>query len=82
MFSERLNATRHARGLTAQQMASQLQIGLRSYRNYESGDREPSLTMLVRIADILGVTTDYLLCRGEAPADEPQTNPPARPTSR
>lgn len=82
MFPERLNEVRHSRGLTAQQMAAQLQIGLRSYRNYESGDREPSLTMLVRIADILDVTTDYLLCRGEAPSDESQTNPPAHPIGR
>ena len=79
MFSDRLNAVRHQRGVTAQQMADHLQIGLRSYRNYESGDREPSLSMLVRIADYLDVTTDYLLCRGEVPADAAQANPQEHP---
>ena len=69
MFNERLNSTRRLKGITAQQMADHLQIGLRSYRNYESGDREPSLAMLVRIADFLGVSTDYLLCRDEVPSD-------------
>lgn len=65
MFSERLNSIRHSKGLTAQQMADHLQIGLRSYRNYESGDREPSLSMLVQIADILDVSLDLLTCRDD-----------------
>ena len=65
MFSSRLNAVRKEKGFTAQQMADFLQIGLRSYRNYESNDRQPSLQLLVHIADILDVSTDYLLCRDE-----------------
>ncbi|MDE6838489.1 MAG: helix-turn-helix domain-containing protein [Acutalibacter sp.] len=67
MFSKRLNETRKKRGITAQQMADYLRIGLRSYRNYESGDREPSLEVLIQIADKLEVSTDYLLCRVEFP---------------
>ena len=63
MFGKRLNSTRKFRGFTAQQMADFLQIALRSYRMYESGDRYPSLEMLVKIADILDVPTDFLLCR-------------------
>ena len=65
MFFERLKQTRHAKGLTAQQMADMLGVQLRSYRNYESGDREPSLAMLVKIADILDVSLDYLMCRDD-----------------
>ena len=65
MFYERLNAIRKLKGFTAQQMADSLNIALRSYRMYESGDRSPSLEMLVQIADILNVSTDYLLCRDE-----------------
>lgn len=65
MFGKRLNATRKSRGLTAQYMADSLQIALRSYRMYESGDRYPSLEMLVNIADILNVPTDFLLCRDD-----------------
>ena len=65
MFGERLNITRKFRGLTAQNMSDSLQIALRSYRMYESGDRSPSLEMLVKIADILSVPTDFLLCRDD-----------------
>lgn len=62
MFSIRLNETRKSKGFTAQQMADKLLISLSTYRKYESGHRSPSLDTLVRIADILGVSTDYLLC--------------------
>lgn len=63
MFGEVLNKTRKLRGITAQRMADDLEINLRSYRAYESNDRQPSFDMLVKIANVLNVTTDYLLCR-------------------
>ena len=62
MFYQRLNEIRKKKGFTALEMAEYLNIGLRSYRNYESGDREPSLALLVAIADKLDVSTDELLC--------------------
>ena len=63
MFGEILNKTRKSKGITAQQMADHLNISLRSYRYYESNDRQPSYDTLVKIADKLDVTTDFLLCR-------------------
>lgn len=63
MLGEILNKTRKSKGITAQQMADYLNINLRSYRAYESNDRQPSLGTLVKIADKLNVSTDYLLGR-------------------
>lgn len=73
MFNNRLHDTRMSKNYTAQQMADFLGISLRAYRFYESGSREPNLSMLLKMADILGVTTDYLLCRNscEEPSGEP-----------
>ena len=65
MFSQRLNETRKTKGITAQQMADSLNINIRSYRAYESADRSPNIEILVKIADILDVSTDYLLCRDD-----------------
>lgn len=65
MFNERLNQTRKSKGVTAQQMADLLHINIRSYRAYESANRSPSIEILVKIADILEVSTDYLLCRDD-----------------
>ncbi len=64
-FGERLNHTRKERGKTAKNMADMLGIGLRSYRAYESNDREPYFENLIKIADFLDVSTDYLLCRDD-----------------
>ncbi len=38
---------------------------MKSYCRYESGEREPTVSVLVRIADFYNVTTDYLLGRSD-----------------
>ena len=65
MFNTRLNQIRKTKGFTAQQMADYLNINIRSYRAYESADRMPNLEILVKIADVLDISTDYLLCRDD-----------------
>lgn len=65
MFNNRLNQIRKSKGITAQQMADALCINIRSYRLYESANRSPNIETLVKIADILDVSTDYLLCRDD-----------------
>lgn len=65
MLGKRLNEVRKEKGFTAQQMADALHITISTYRKYESGRAFPPVDRLVQIADILGVTTDCLLCRDE-----------------
>lgn len=65
MFGKRLRKVRMDKNITQQAMADFLDIGLRSYQKYEECSREPSFALLVQIADILDVSTDYLLCRDE-----------------
>ena len=72
MIGDILNKTRKSQGFTAQQMADYLGVSLRAYRMYESNDRQPSLQMLVKLADKLNVTTDYLLCRENDRAKMPE----------
>ena len=52
---------RQSAGLTQQQMADKLNIRQQSYARYEYGNSEPSLEMLVQIAGIFKVSTEYLL---------------------
>lgn len=54
---------RMLRKLTQQRFADMLNIALNTYQKYEQGVRCPSLDMLIKIADILEVPTDYLLGR-------------------
>ncbi len=65
MFNKRLRKMRIKCGYTQQVMADKLQISLNAYQKYEQAERSPSLDCLVRIADILNVSTDYLLCRDD-----------------
>ncbi len=63
MFGKKLREARMARHMTQQKLSDAVGLALRSYQCYEQGVREPSLDTLVKIADVLEVPTDYLLCR-------------------
>ena len=65
MFGKRLREVRMLRHFTQQQLADLLNIALRSYQKYEQGEREPSYNTLIRVADILDVSVDYLLGRDD-----------------
>lgn len=65
MFSSRLRSRRMAKSFTQQNMADLLDISLNAYQKYEQGMRTPSLDCLIKIADILDVSVDYLLGRDE-----------------
>ena len=62
-FGKTLRETRMKRGFTQQALSDAIGVALRSYQCYEQGTREPSLELLVVIADTLKVPTDFLLGR-------------------
>ena len=47
MFGKRLNETRKRKGFTAQFMADELSVAIRTYRNYESEHSYPSLKLQI-----------------------------------
>lgn len=63
MFCRNLRYARMQRKMTQQSLADAVHLALRSYQCYEQGTREPNLEMLVKLADTLQVSTDYLLGR-------------------
>ena len=54
---------RTRKGLTQSEVASALGVSSVVYSRYENGKRQPSIDTLVQMADIFGVTVDYLLGR-------------------
>lgn len=66
-FQERLLHLRKEAGFNQQDMAKDLGIVFRSYRRYECGESEPTLSTLVKLADYFGVSLDYLAGRTEDP---------------
>ena len=65
MLGQNLNRTRKMKGFTARHMADVLDIDISSYRKYESNDRLPPIITLIKIADYLDVSLDYLVGRNE-----------------
>ena len=54
---------RMRKGLTQSEVASALGVSSVVYSRYENGKRQPSIDTLIQMADIFGVTVDYLLGR-------------------
>jgi len=65
MLGENLNKTRKLKGFTAQHMADILEIDIRLYRKYESNGCFPKIPTLIKIADYLDVSLDYLVGRNK-----------------
>ena len=66
-FAERLRQARNQKGLMQKEVAGQLGMTPRAYQYYEGGRRRPDFETLVALADLLGVSTDYLLGRVDTP---------------
>ncbi len=59
----RLSEIRKKKRISQLKMALDLNVSQNTISRYETGDREPDLSMLVRLADYLQVSLDYLLER-------------------
>jgi len=62
-LAERMRELRKERNLRQEQLAVALNLGMATYCRYEQGKREPTASVLERIADYYDVSVDYLLGR-------------------
>lgn len=69
MLGTRIAALRRQAGLTQRQLASQLSISPSAVGMYEQGRREPSADQIVTMAELFGVSTDFLLTGTPSPTD-------------
>ena len=69
-FSERLKELRKQAHLTQVELASKLGIVQSSYADWERGKKKPTQENLVKIAQILNVSVDYLVGNSEKKSDE------------
>ena len=63
-FGQALRRLRVRRKLTEEELADRLHITQSAISRFETGVREPSLSMLEDIADYFNVSMDYLFGRG------------------
>lgn len=67
MLQDNLKKLREKHGLTKRELCEKTGISERAYLTYEFGEREPKISVVQKLADFYGVTTDCLLGREPAP---------------
>lgn len=71
ILAKRLLELRKQKKLTRKAVADGIEIAERSYQRYENAEREPTASVLCKLADFYGVSADYLLGRQtERPVEE------------
>ncbi|MDF8373622.1 helix-turn-helix domain-containing protein [Weissella paramesenteroides] len=63
----RLKELREAKGLSQRQLANELGMVHQTYSNYERGEREPRIDVLIKLADYFDVSVDYLIGHEKTP---------------
>ena len=82
MLGMRIAILRISNGWSQAELARRIGVSTSAIGMYEQGRREPSLDLLVRLAQELGVTTDYLLMGGMPDADPSASPEPPNLTVR
>lgn len=61
-FGEKLHGLRLKEGMTLQELAAALGLSAHGYiSELEGGKKQPTIGLIVRVAELFGVTTDELL---------------------
>ena len=66
-LSERLIELKESKNLLQKDIAKAINLSLRSYQRYEYGEREPTSSILIKLADYFNVSLDYLVGRSDDP---------------
>ena len=66
-FSDRIIQLKNERKLLQKDIASSVGLSLRAYQYYEKGQKEPTLSVLLRLADYFDVSLDYLVGLSDTP---------------
>ena len=63
----RLKELRKKKGISQLRLATELNTTQNTISRYETGEREPGIAELIKIADYFNVSVDYLLGRTNNP---------------
>ncbi len=67
-FNENLKNARERKGMSQKDVAEEIGVAKSTYSLYESGNREPNVKTIKKIADALNVSADDLLGLNDEPA--------------
>lgn len=66
-FCERLQQLKVQKNVMQKTIAADNGLSLRAYQYYERGEREPSMSTLIDLADYFKVSLDFLTGRSDCP---------------
>ena len=67
MLGTRIKELRKEFGLSQVDLAARMEVTKQTISNWENGNIQPSIDMLVSLANVFNVTTDYLLGLDDVP---------------
>ncbi len=67
MFYERVKELRNSLGINQVEFGKRINVSKQCISNWESGYIQPSIDMLIRIAETFSVSADYLLGLSDKP---------------
>ena len=68
MFSERIKELRNSLGLNQVEFGKKLNVSKQCISNWENGNIQPSIDMLIRISNTFSISSDYLLGLNDKPS--------------
>ena len=66
-FSERIIEIKNNRKLLQKDIAQAINVTVRQYQRYEKNQTQPTLSVLIALADFFDVSLDYLCGRSDIP---------------
>lgn len=66
-FNERILALKKEQNKLQKDIAASIGVSVRAYQYYETAQKEPTLSVLVALADYFDVSLDYLVGRSDDP---------------
>lgn len=63
MLNQRIRLLRQSRNMSQVELAKRLNVTKQSVSNWENDNIQPSIEMLIKLANVFSVSTDYLLGR-------------------
>lgn len=64
-FSERLKELRKSEKINQTTLANAVNLNIKQIQRYEGGSNEPTLSVLIALADYFDVSLDYLVGRSD-----------------
>jgi transcriptional regulator with XRE-family HTH domain len=62
-FNERLSQLQNEKNFLKKDIAKSIGVTYRHYQRYENGEAEPTLNVIIKLANYFGVSIDYLVGR-------------------